>query len=187
MKTSTVNYAELFAVDPTSVSGLRWLKSGTGRRSDLRVGSPDTPGYWRVNINRKGHMVHRIIWELTHGPIPAGHVIDHINGDPADNRIENLRVAAPQENSRNAAGHTGRFFPKGVYHRGDSNVVGIVEGVTVGFSVSLVTDNSSAKLNDLCEAVHDAILEAHGEFANVSTFYSAVPDEACMGPDTGHN
>lgn len=186
MTTQTVNYADLFVVDPTSESGLRWLESGTGRRKDLRAGAPDTPGYWRVNIDRKGHMIHRIIWEMTIGPIPKGWVIDHINGNPADNRIENLRLASPIENGRNTAGNAGRFFPKGVYLRVGKVVHGLVKGNAVGESLTLLNDDTSEKLNALCAAVHDAILKEHGEFANVSSFYSSVPDEACMGPDTGH-
>jgi hypothetical protein len=44
---------------------------------------------------------HRIIWSLVHGDIPEGYVIDHIDGDGCNNRIENLRCVTPQINSRN--------------------------------------------------------------------------------------
>lgn len=33
---------------------------------------------------------HRYVWEMAHGPIPEGHEIHHLNGDRADNRLENL-------------------------------------------------------------------------------------------------
>ena len=182
---TAIDFTELFVIDPTSESGLKWRTSGTGRRPDLRVGSPDTPGYWKLKYKNKFLGVHRVIWEMLNGPIPSGYVIDHINGDPADNRVENLRLASPSQNARNSASRAERFLPKGIYHTG-SHIIGRVAGRAVGSDVLVVLDNSSERLNDLLKAAHDAILEAHGEFANVSSFYSSVPDEACMGPDTGH-
>jgi hypothetical protein len=47
-------------------------------------------------------IVHRIVWEMHYGPIPDGMQIDHINGEPWDNRISNLRLATHSQNSRNA-------------------------------------------------------------------------------------
>jgi hypothetical protein len=61
-----------------------------------------------------GHAVlaHRVIWALVHGEWPA--VIDHIDGDKHNNRIENLRSVTTTENNRNrpkdvrnTSGHTG--------------------------------------------------------------------------------
>lgn len=44
----------------------------------------------------------------------SAEVIDHINGDPADNRRENLRPCTRKENSRNTAPRGGRSRFKGV-------------------------------------------------------------------------
>ncbi len=46
--------------------------------------------------------VHRIIWISVHGMIPDGYVIDHINNDKQDNRIENLQLLTAAENSKKA-------------------------------------------------------------------------------------
>lgn len=54
-----------------------------------------------VSIDQRLHLAHRIIWEMHYGPIPDGMVIDHINGDPWDNRLSNLRVATVQQNTIN--------------------------------------------------------------------------------------
>jgi len=51
-------------------------------------------------------LAHRIIWKMVHGEIPEGMVIDHINGNPFDNRLENLRMVTHTENCRNARSHT---------------------------------------------------------------------------------
>jgi len=39
---------------------------------------------------------HRLIWEATHGPIPKGWVVHHLNGVKDDNRLENL-AAMPRK------------------------------------------------------------------------------------------
>jgi hypothetical protein len=46
--------------------------------------------------------VHRLIWESVHGAIPPGLEINHINGLKHDNRIANLELVTPSENTRHA-------------------------------------------------------------------------------------
>lgn len=47
---------------------------------------------------------HRVAWAIHYGVWPE--VIDHINGDPADNRIENLRSVQQSSNMLNIAKRT---------------------------------------------------------------------------------
>lgn len=62
-----------------------------------------------ISVNRKGHLygtlwkdrflAHRVIWKMVHGVDPDN--IDHINGNPSDNRLSNLRSVTNAENHKN--------------------------------------------------------------------------------------
>jgi hypothetical protein len=60
-------------------------------------------------------LAHRIIWKMVHDAEPEQ--IDHINRDPLDNRLCNLRAATPAQNAWNRrTGRTNGF--RGVTRRG---------------------------------------------------------------------
>lgn len=62
----------------------------------------NSSGYLHGKIFYGDVQAHRVAWALHHNEWPDG-IIDHINGDPADNRIANLRVVDARGNSCNAA------------------------------------------------------------------------------------
>lgn len=74
-------------------------------------------GRMRVRIGRRNFYAHRIVWLMHYGVEPDG-VIDHINGNGADNRIINLRSVSSSTNSRNKI-RKQRMFPKGVRQSGE--------------------------------------------------------------------
>ena len=69
-----------------------------------RLGCKDkVSGYIQLTIltklGSKPYKAHRYIWEHYNGPIKPGLEIDHINGNRADNRIENLQAVTKEQNN----------------------------------------------------------------------------------------
>lgn len=57
-------------------------------------------GYRSINVDKKKYKAHNLVWFYFHGTFPSN-VIDHINGNSLDNRIENLRDVTQQQNTWN--------------------------------------------------------------------------------------
>lgn len=86
--------------------------------------NPGANAYQRkeVAINGNRFKVHRIVYEMAVGPIKDGYSIDHIDGNPLNNRVENLRQVLHSENHRNRkiqsnnkTGYSGIRFRSGRY------------------------------------------------------------------------
>lgn len=96
---------------PLAYAGTRSMQEfnrWNSRNGGKVAGTPRTDGkgrrhmvYVRLNGVRLG--AHRIIWEMFHGPILPGMVIDHIDGNPWNNRLDNLRMCTQRENCYNQA------------------------------------------------------------------------------------
>ncbi|WP_198182512.1 DNA (cytosine-5-)-methyltransferase [Bifidobacterium choladohabitans] len=84
----------------------------------VELGFKHPSGYIHVSLHAGGEKkqvrAHRIIYIASYGKIPEGCVIDHINGDKADNRLCNLQMMTSEGNSRKAR-------MDGAYLTGDAN------------------------------------------------------------------
>lgn len=69
-------------------------------------------GYVVVSLFYRKVFAHRIVWLLCTGEWPQ-HMLDHINRDRTDNRIENLRLVSRSQNNWNRSPTHGRPY-KGI-------------------------------------------------------------------------
>jgi hypothetical protein len=68
-------------------------------KSGAEAGCLTSSGYHRLMLDYKEYPTHRIIFMMHHGYIPK--VIDHIDGNTKNNKIENLRESCSQTNQYN--------------------------------------------------------------------------------------
>lgn len=90
---------------------VRRIRRGPGVRS---VGKPlrgtvDQHGYPVVDLcdrgRRKNAKVHRLVADAFLGPLPEGMETRHLNGDPGDARLVNLKYGTHAENMRDMVEH----------------------------------------------------------------------------------
>ena len=76
-----------------------WLVNRRVKAGDI-AGTPNYSGHIRIRIDGTKYMAHQLAWLYVYGEFPMSD-LDHINGDPRDNRISNLRKVTHAENMQN--------------------------------------------------------------------------------------
>jgi hypothetical protein len=80
--------------------GTLYRKISFGRtKAGDKVGFVNDKGYLSVNINSKNLLVHRLIWMMHFDEMPS--LLDHIDGNRQNNKIDNLRIANRFQNAHN--------------------------------------------------------------------------------------
>lgn len=142
--------------DPETGEFTALIAAGKRKAGD-RLGYPDALGYWKLAFKGKWVLAHRLAWFMTYGKWPEGE-IDHINGDPGDNRIANLREATRSQNAMNTRRGNGVCW-----HKGRNKWQALVKAKGKSHYLGHFDDRGEA------EAVAAAaIRELHGEFANIA-------------------
>lgn len=95
----TIELPDLYEV--SEIGRVRRLRS-SGQKTVISFKTTEA-GYKQVCLwsGGKPHwfLAHRLAWAAFVSPIPKGMQINHKNGEKADNRIENLEVVTPSQNS----------------------------------------------------------------------------------------
>lgn len=143
-----------------------FITTGKARGSRLRIGvrlngAKSRAGYlcMRIKVNNKIHnlLLHRAIFLYHRGYLPD--IIDHKNGNPIDNRIENLRPCSLSENRANSVKKTkAKSKYKGVQKNG-SRWAAVVRRKHIG---NFKTEIEAAI------AYNKAALKEYGEFAKLN-------------------
>lgn len=132
--------SKLICVSHDAESGIRWLASSGRQRAGSPAGSMRDDGYWRVTICGRRYFVHCLVYALTHGLIPDGYEIDHIDLNVSNNAISNLRAVSKSQNQwnkrRNAEKSSG--LPKNISIHGKGYQVQIKK---FGISHNFWADN----------------------------------------------
>tara|TARA_R110000824_G_scaffold217121_2_gene403649 strand:+ start:61 stop:615 length:555 start_codon:yes stop_codon:yes gene_type:complete len=162
------------AEDEDKISKHKWCVSKNGSKFYVRAAVPHPSRGMQPRGSGGGSgesgpgqtclQLHRLIMNT-----PKGMHTDHINGDPLDNRKENLRICTGAENQRNKGpqkNNTSGF--KGVYwHKGSKKWSAQVAYNKKNIYIGCFKDKEEAA------RAHDAkAKELHGEFA-----YLNFPDE----------
>jgi hypothetical protein len=97
----TVSYfRDRFCYDPET-GILRWIwhrrSAHIGREAGTKL---QKSGYLLVELDGRKYYVHRVIWLIVYGHWPE-YEIDHIDGDPTNNKLENLRDIPHSKNCLN--------------------------------------------------------------------------------------
>ena len=99
MRDLTVDLLNELCTYDKETGKLYWKAARQGVTVGKEIGTVDTNGYRVLTINGKMYKTHRIVFLMHKGYLPA--ILDHIDGDGLNNRLENLRPASYNQNQHN--------------------------------------------------------------------------------------
>lgn len=116
-----------------------------------------------IRIDKKLYLEHRLVWLFVHGRWPTNQ-IDHIDGDPGNNRLANLREATQSQNN----------FNQGLRRNNSSGIKGVSWDAARKKWAARISANGKVRAlgrfetkEDAARAHHFAALTYHGDFARL--------------------
>jgi len=160
---------EVFYLD--EAGELRWrhrsdrLKQWNTRYAHKLVGCVRDDGYRACRFERRGYLVHHIVWALVHGEWPAPKIqIDHKSRERSRNLPGNLRASTHAQNNWN----------RPAYRNNRSGYKGVSWAKHAGKWRAIIRCNKVVhrlgyfdQAEDAARAYNQAAAKLHGEFANL--------------------
>ena len=115
--------------------------------------------YSKIRVNYKEYGVHVVIFALHHGYIPE--TVDHIDGNPLNNHIDNLRAATNQQNLWNQKRASSSGVKNVSFHKASGKWQVRIRSLKKRIFCGLFEDIELAELVAI-----EARNKYHGEFAN---------------------
>ena len=141
-----------------------WKIRKSGRRLNGRAGYVGAQGYYHVEVNGQDFFGQKLAWYLHHGEWPP-HEVDHIDGNPSNNRLVNLRLATHQQNCSNRRiPITNTSGIKGVHwHKAAGKWAAVIKVNQRGIHLGTFENKE-----DAAKAYWEAAQKYHGKFARVA-------------------
>jgi hypothetical protein len=115
-----------------------------------------------VCINEVRYMAHRLVWLYVHGdPVPA--LIDHMDGNPHNNQINNLRAATKSQNMVNSARQKNNTSGYRGVQKAPNQKTGFAAHIRANGRYHYL--GAFATIEDAAKARREAEDKLHGEFA----------------------
>jgi excinuclease UvrABC ATPase subunit len=148
-----------------------WLNSPRNNvPSGSIAGTIDKKGYVRILYSKKLYLAHRLAWLYVHGNFPKND-IDHINGNPTDNRICNLRPVTRKQNMENKkiyktnkSGYSGvtwhsrdKKWNVRIGHYGKRISLGYFDNLNDAIAVRIKAENNTYTHNERIKLVQKAL------------------------------
>jgi hypothetical protein len=151
----------LFNYDPETGLFTNLVTRSSRTQKGMVAGYSRKDGHILIKIKGKNYLLHRLAYVWMMGSFPVEE-IDHRDGDPSNNRWDNIRPATKSENQHNKAS----------YKNSKTGVKG-VSPCGSGYQAQIRINWKNIYLGifptiEEAKAVYDkAAIELHGEFARV--------------------